>query len=158
MPSPSGLVVKKGSNARAATSGAMPSPVSLTQIETYWPGSRSWVLAVRASIQRLPVSTVSRPPFGMASRALMHRFSTAFSSWCASISTGHRPVLATTSNATPGPVVRRIRSSIPRISRLGSVGLGSRVWRRENASSRCVRAAARFAAPCAAAVNRSTSP
>ena len=41
MPWPSGLVVKNGSKARAATSGAMPVPVSVTQTETYCPGLTS---------------------------------------------------------------------------------------------------------------------
>ncbi len=41
MPRPTSLVVKKGSKARAATSGGMPEPVSDTAIITYWPGSTS---------------------------------------------------------------------------------------------------------------------
>ena len=44
-----------------------------------------------------------------------------------------------------GPTVRLISSSIPLINRLMLVGLGSSVWRREKASSRCVSAAARRA-------------
>ena len=41
--------------------------------------------------------------------------------------------------------MRDIRSSMPAIRRLTSVGRGSSVWRREKANSRCVRAAARCA-------------
>ncbi len=37
MPWPSGLVVKNGSNALAATSGLMPMPESDTLTQTYWP-------------------------------------------------------------------------------------------------------------------------
>ena len=48
-------------------------------------------------------------------------------------------------------------SCMPAARRFTSVGFGSRVWRRENASKRCVSAAARFAAPCAAVMYRSTS-
>ena len=101
---------------------------------------------------------VSLPPLGMASRTLMHRFSTTFSSWFASHSVGQRPIASTVSTATDGPVVRRIRSSMPAISLFGSVDFGSSVCRRAKASSRCVSAAARLAAPCAATIYRSKSP
>ena len=37
VPSPTPLVVKNGSNMRASTSADMPSPVSATAINTYWP-------------------------------------------------------------------------------------------------------------------------
>ncbi len=37
VPLPAGLVVKKGSNTRSRTSGAMPHPVSVTAIVTYSP-------------------------------------------------------------------------------------------------------------------------
>ena len=45
-----------------------------------------------------------------------------------------------------------VAASAPLIAERGLtlVGFGSSVWRRENASRRCVRAAARLAAPCAA--------
>ena len=95
---------------------------------------------------------VMRPPLGMASRALMHRFRSAFSSWPGSISAGHRPAAPTTSREISGPIVRRISSSIPPMSAFTLVGLGVRVWRREKASRRWVSAAARLAAPCATAM------
>ncbi len=60
VPCPTGLVVKKGSVARARTSGAMPWPVSATSSSTP-PGRRR-------------VRRVMAPPSGMASRALMDRF------------------------------------------------------------------------------------
>ena len=88
----------------------------------------------------------------MASRALIDRFSTALSSWLGSQSVGHRSSASTVSSAIAGPTVRRISSSMPATSRLGSVGTGASVWRRENASSRWVSAAARVTAPRAAAM------
>ncbi|GJE41574.1 hypothetical protein AEGHOMDF_0740 [Methylobacterium soli] len=150
MPAPIGLVVKNGSKARLITSGVMPVPVSLTQSETYWPGGRSCSRAARASSQRLPVSIVRRPPSGMASRALMQRLRSAFSSWFGSARVLHRPLAVTTSRGIAGPTERRISSSMPVTSRFTLVGFGSSVWRREKASRRCVSAAARFEAPWAA--------
>src|SRR6187399_1091173 len=55
---------KKGSNARAITSGVMPVPVSVTQSDRYWPGGRSRSLAARSSSHLLAVSIVIRPPSG----------------------------------------------------------------------------------------------
>ena len=46
---------------------------------------------------------VSRPPSGIASRALMHRLSSAFSSCDGSISVGHRPPAPTTSTVDLRP-------------------------------------------------------
>jgi hypothetical protein len=100
---PIGLVVKKGSKARATTSGGMPTPLSLTVSDTYCPIGRSRPRAVRASIQRLAVSTTSLPPSGMASRALMHRLSSAFSSCPGSACTFHSPTAATFSSSICGP-------------------------------------------------------
>ena len=147
---PIGLVVKNGSKAFSTTSGVMPEPLSLTQSEMYWPGARSRSRAARPSSQRFAVSMVILPPSGMASRALMHRFSSAFSSWLGSTRTLHTPPPTTLSTSIAGPTVRRINSSMPLIRVPVSVGLGSRVWRREKASSRWVSAAARLAAPWAA--------
>ena len=39
LPSPVVFVVKKGSNARSATSGDIPVPVSATEMRTYVPGA-----------------------------------------------------------------------------------------------------------------------
>ena len=142
-------MVKNGSNALATTSGVMPAPVSLTASETYSPGGRS-SRAPALSMRRFSVSTVMRPPSGIASRALMHRLSRAFSSWLWSTSVPHSPGEATKPTSIAGPTVRRTSSSIPATRRLTSVACGESVWRRENASSRCVSAAARRAAPSAA--------
>ena len=157
VPCPSGLVVKKGSKARAITSSLMPVPVSVTQRDTYCPGGNSRSRAARVSSHLLAVSMVSLPPSGMASRALMHKFSSALSSCDGSTRTGHKPPAPTTSIATFGPMVRRSRSSMPPISLLASSARGSRVWRREKAKRRCVSAAARLADSIAAFRKRSTS-
>jgi len=147
VPWPSGFVVKNGSKARAVTSGAMPVPGSETQSDRYCPSSTSRWRAAWSSIHLLPVSMVIRPPSGIASRALMHRLSSAFSSWFGSTSAIHRPVMLTVSTVISGPTVRRIRSAMSTTSLATSVGLGSSVCRREKASRRWVRAAARFDAP-----------
>ena len=52
--------------------------------------------AARASSHLLAVSMVMRPPSGMASRALMQRFRSAFSSWLGSTSVGQSPAAPTT--------------------------------------------------------------
>lgn len=51
-----GLVVKNRSNARSITSGVMPVPVSVTQIERYCPGGTSRSLAARSSSHLFVVS------------------------------------------------------------------------------------------------------
>ena len=123
----------------------MPVPVSVTQSETYWPGGRS--RSLRRALVEPPVRRLDgQPPavrHGVAGvdaqvqeRVLElvrvdQRTPTA------------RP-RRTTSTSIAGPTVRRISSSMPATSRLTSIGLGSSVWRREKASSRCVRAAARL--------------
>ncbi len=100
---------------------------------------------------------VMRPPSGIASRALRHRLSSEFSSWLVSTSVGQRPLAPTVSTTMLGPTVRWISSLIPAISAFTSVGRGSRVCRRENASRRWVSAAARLAAPWAATMYLSRS-
>ena len=103
MPWPSGLVVKNGSKARAITSGVMPVPVSVTHSETYWPGgsSRSRRRARRAIVGGLDGQAAAVG--GIASRALMQRLSSAFSSWERSTRVGHRPPAPTTSISIVGP-------------------------------------------------------
>jgi len=81
VPWPLGLVVKNGSEARAATSGGMPVPVSLTRRRTYRRGARpGFVLAYARSTSTFSVSSVSVPPSGIASRALTARLSRTCSS------------------------------------------------------------------------------
>ena len=64
-------MVKKGSKARAATSSLIPVPVSVTRSDTRCASTS--------------VDTVSRPPPGMASRALTTRLTRICSSWPAGI-------------------------------------------------------------------------
>ena len=92
MPLPGPLVVKNGSVALASVASSMPQPVSLTLIRTYWPGFRPSSESIRAERRRPSRAMVSWPPSGMASRALMVRFSRASSSWLASARIGGRPV------------------------------------------------------------------
>jgi hypothetical protein len=62
-------------------SGDTPLPLSVTQIEMYGPGPRPCCLAVLSSSQTFAVSMLSRPPPGsVASRALMQRLRSDFSS------------------------------------------------------------------------------
>src|SRR3954451_10040714 len=127
VPFPAGLVVKKGSKARAATSGGMPVPVSVTQMATYWPRGMSRSMAATWSTQVFAVSTVTRPPSGMASRALRQRLRMAFSSWLGSQKHGHRPAASTVSISMLGPTVRRTSSSIFDTSRLAWLWCAIRV-------------------------------
>ena len=81
VPWPSGLVVKNGSNTRCRISGGMPAPVSVTENTTYSPGESSGLPRQNAaSSTRLAARTVSVPSACIASRALIARLSSAFSS------------------------------------------------------------------------------
>ena len=86
VPWPCFLVVKKGSNARSAISGAIPVPVSVTSMQRYAPGA----MPAASSSAALRMATVSVPPSGIASRALIARLMTAFSSCAGSTVTGQR--------------------------------------------------------------------
>jgi hypothetical protein len=68
VPLPISLVVKKGSKARALTSGRMPIPVSRTAIAMQRAAGRP------PSGRTFALETRSVPPFGIASRALTARF------------------------------------------------------------------------------------
>ena len=66
VPWPTGLVVKKGSKARARVSGLMPSPVSETVARTYRPSATPWRSA-SADERVIEVAFTERlPPPGMA--------------------------------------------------------------------------------------------
>ncbi len=79
MPLPASFVVKYASKIRARTTGDMPMPVSDTVSATYRPGRMPSSMAVDSSTITSVVSTVRRPPFGMASRAFTARFITTCS-------------------------------------------------------------------------------
>src|SRR5690606_39536213 len=70
VPLPGGLVVKKGSNARATAAASMPTPVSVTEISTIESDSRSGGSVVREAISDTGTTrllTTSTPPCGIAS-------------------------------------------------------------------------------------------
>ena len=85
----------------------------------------------------------------MASRALMARFRTAFSTWLGSTSVFHNPPAITVSTWIFSPRVRRSMSLMSRITRPRSTELGSSAWRRAKASSWPVRREPRATAPMA---------
>src|SRR5690349_14060827 len=89
VPFPTSLVVKKGSNALARVSAAMPSPLSVTETRTYSP-TRSSGGRSRAPAGIFLVAITTRPPNGMASRALMERLRMATSICVASTRAGQR--------------------------------------------------------------------
>jgi hypothetical protein len=63
---------------------------------------------------------------GIASPALVHRFSSGLSSWPGSIRVVHSPPAATTSTVIVDSALRRTRSSIPAIKRSTLTGSGSK--------------------------------
>ena len=76
VPSPTGLVVKKGSNTCSRVSASMPCPVSLTVTQTARPGtSGTCVRANSWSTTLVSSETVSTPPPArMACAALLMMF------------------------------------------------------------------------------------
>ena len=93
VPRPGGFVVKYGSNARESVAASMPQPVSVMRTITACSGP----VGV-CSRSTLPVSTVTRPPDGIASRALSTRFISVCSTWPTLTLT--RPSRGSSSSAT----------------------------------------------------------
>ena len=128
MPLPTGLVVKKGSNARSRTSSVMPQPSSVIEILRYSPGWMSpTALAV---IVTFCEAMVSWPSPSIASRALTARLRIAFSSWCGSTNTGQASGASLVSIRIRSPSVRSSRSDMlptrsPLSIRSGSKRLGA---------------------------------
>ena len=80
MPLPCSFVVKNGSNRCCLTYALMPMPLSLTINWTYSPGTSVGFFQTSASVMiALPVSIVSLPPVGIASRALIARLTSTCS-------------------------------------------------------------------------------
>ena len=124
MPWPSGLVVKNGSKARAITSGVMPVPVSVTQSETYWPGGRS--RSRRGAVVEPFVGGLDGQPAAVrhgVARVDAQVEQRVFEL----VGIDQRRPQAAGADHLDRDVrarrVRRIRSSMPAISRLTSVGL-----------------------------------
>ncbi len=124
LPCPMPLVVKKGSKIRGSTPAGIPSPVSSTRISMAWSDVRDAPLAVawtskpRGRAMRR-VLTVSRPPSGIASRALRRRINSTSSS--RAISTGTHPTAGSSSTdvTTDAPSRCRIPGSRPAILSFG---------------------------------------
>ncbi len=142
-------MVKNGSNAFSMTAASMPVPVSATDSRTYSPAGISSCAAAWSARATLAVPIASGPPAGIASRALMHRLSSAFSNCGTSTSTAHGAGARSVEMAMDGPSVREMISSIPPTIASTTTGVGARVCRREKASSRWVNAVARAALACA---------
>ena len=137
VPSPTSLVVKKGSKMRSSTPGSIPVPVSLTARRTYSP--------------TVPVSIASVPPDGIASRALIARLTTTCSSCARSASTGGSASAASIAISIVSPISRESIGTRPEATSLTSSSTGSSTWRRAKASSWRVswlaRSAARWISP-----------
>ncbi|CFW41634.1 Uncharacterised protein [Bordetella pertussis] len=68
----------------------MPHPMSETQTSTNSPASAQGLVCTAAASSSRWATSISRsPPAGMASQALITRFSTAFSNWFMSQRTRH---------------------------------------------------------------------
>ncbi len=135
LPLPSGLVEKKGSKACSRTSGVMPQPLSLTAIITYWPAATSGGAPPQHSSNTALATSMRRwPVLFMASRALMHRLSTAFSTCTVSTRVFHRSAAMRVSTSISSPRLRRSMSSMPAMKRPMRTTRGSSAWRRPNAS------------------------
>ena len=147
VPLPEGLVVKKGSNARASTSGVMPSPVSVDLELHVVARLRAFLVCESCRVNvRSAVAMVSAPPSGMASRALIARLSSAISSWLASQKMFQRPLCGANLQIDEG-AERAPDQFLDVGEQLGRLD-GARLQRlrRENASRRLVSAAALSAA------------
>ena len=95
--------------------GAMPVPVSATVNMAWGPTASSGIVRdCVSSTKAFSAVIVSRPPSGMASRALMHRFSTSWQSSVLSPITGHRSLAERTCTSIDlGSVCSRMFSTSP---------------------------------------------
>src|SRR5439155_529178 len=96
------------------------------------------------------VSMVSRPPWGMASRALTARLSNTCSSWPGSALTGPRSAARWVTSATSSPSSRRSILSMLATMALTSRTLGASTWRRLNLDVHVDQRAVLAAVPVAA--------
>ena len=124
----------------------MPAPVSLTASITYWPGgTETCRLAYASSSSTFAVSTVSRPPWGIASRELTTRLTMTCSIWPGSAFTRPRSAAGTTASSTSSPMSRLSMGSMAVITAFRSSTCGCSTCLRLKARSCWVRAAARSA-------------
>ncbi len=144
MPRPLPFVVKNGSKMRARVAASMPTPVSVTASITYWPGGTSrgptpWAEANST----LAVSMVIRPPRGIASRALITRLKTTWSTCGRSAITCWRSEARCVSMATSSPMMRVSIATPASTTSLRSSTCGSTIDLRLKTISCRVRSAAR---------------
>jgi hypothetical protein len=141
-------VVKNGSNTRARTASSMPTPVSATLSSRYVPGDSSSAWAVGASSSTARVAIVTRPPSGIASRALTTRFMMTCSTWPRSISVWALGWSRSMTSLTSSPISRCSMRAMPVTSSYRSHGSGDSTCLRLKARSCRVRPSTRRAAAC----------
>ncbi|MNV07651.1 hypothetical protein D3C71_980940 [compost metagenome] len=153
VPLPIGLVVKNGSKTRSTTSGGMPVPESETDTTAYSPAGM--VGTSPSAAKTCEVRRINSPPSGIASRALIARFSSALSNWLLSRLARSGASLVAIWMRIFSPSVLRSRCWTDPTSALSSTVFESSDCRRENASKRWVKAAARWLEAVAASRKRS---
>ena len=94
VPLPCAFVVKNGSKIRARVASSIPTPVSLTTMATRLGAAPGRSRSVRTAL----VAIISRPPSGIASRALTARLRITCSSWPGSARTNG--IAGSSSNCT----------------------------------------------------------
>jgi hypothetical protein len=159
VPFPNPLVVKNGSNRWAFVSSVIPAPLSVTARRAYRPGrtsGRTWAYAPSSSAGY--VSTVSRPPVGMASRALTARLVSTCSTCPGSAITRPRSGCRTVVSRMSSPIRRASILAVRAIRSFRSVGRGWRTCLRLNARSWRVSSAARRPASMTSATYSAASP
>ena len=155
VPFPTGLVVKNGSKIRLMVAASIPEPESVIVSRTYGPKRKrtsGCSAAARSSRVKGSVSTTTRPPCGIASRAFSARLSRTCWSWPRSARTGPTDARRS-SSSTATPKVRCRIGSKSRTTPFRSRATGWSIWRRLKASSWAVIDAER----CAASRTCSTS-
>ena len=126
VPRPGALVEKNGSNTRPRMSSLIPVPVSDTDTRTYASPAPSETSSSPCR-RTLLVEICTRPPSGMASRALMTRLSRAVSSWAVSAMQGCRSGARSASTWMAAPAARRSSSMALLMSSLRSRARGVNV-------------------------------
>ena len=134
-PCPSGFVVKKGSKIREIVASSIPVPVSVTRIRTNGPISNVASGLSTSVCFRFWTLIVNVPPFSIASRALTARLTITCSSWTGSTRTQPLPASLLTTRSMSLPSIGWSIGTRSRMTCAGSSTIGSRTWRRVNASS-----------------------
>ena len=147
VPSPTSLVVKKGSNTCAWVSRSMPMPVSRTDSSTCGPTMASmWPATSRARSVTFAVSMSRRPPAGIASRALTARLMSTCSIWVRSARTPSSLRANRVTSSMSAPMTRLSSPRVDSTTSLRSRVVGISILRRLKDSSWSTSAAPRVAA------------